>query len=1320
MAAVYEVLDESTGETLALKRLLPERLEGRSGALGLQREYDTLVRLSHPLIIRAFDYGVDGRLPFYTMERLRGESVSGQGALPWRDAAALVRDVASALALVHSRKLVHRDVSSRNVCRTVDGRAKLLDFGALTPMGPPRDVVGTPPFLCPESLELLPLDARADLFSLGALAYYLLTGRHSYPARGIAELGEAWKRAVLPPSASAPEVPPSLDALVMALIDLNPRARPASAAEVFDRLTSIAELPPGEAPETARAYFLSPNLVARAYGTRAFRRQLLRAERGQGGSLLVESPRGGGRSRFLSNVLLEAKLRGAIVLSADARVRPEPLGVARSLVESLRDSEPALLDEAMAADPSLAQALASAPLAPDDARRNDPENLVPAIERVARFVVDLTRSRPVVVGVDDLDACDGPSAAVVHAIADAASSKALLVIATSPAGARAVPSERLRSAGASLVLSPLKPDDTRELLSSVFGEVSHLSEVSEWVHGFSQGLPRAAMELAQHLVDTGVARYAEGTWSLPPQFDGSHLPKSVDEALDARILALGAGARRIAQALSLVGEHDPLVASEYPAIVGEADAPELFSHLNELVSASVLADHGDSYAFVNASVRAAVRRSIRAEELPLLHVRIAKAYRAGARPVAAIAAHHLWNSGAAAEAFELLVQELGEQTDYLSRGIGFLRTPEGAETLEALYEWACANAVAPADLAIVSRGVLQVASIGGARLEKYGPLILDQLRRDSGLADIGQHAAIEDPLLRIQACVSAAYARYLEDPGRETRLDPVAAIQHLATASALVLGVYARRADPAGAAGLAELVGPLRPLSPALEVIGKLVSLAASSLRGHETRQARVEVVEQTAAPVTGIDELSRIGIHLLSIYYLALEDTTQGLLVDDARLLLLDTSASYAPLAWQVRMLREYYRGDEAKAEEFRKRRDAALTGRFDVDGHLDLSFLYEASAYGTLGNLMALKRLVPAVEVLARTRPGWQPHYRLAAGNCHFLRGDHARAIAEYETGLATPGIDHHAGGILLTIRLLRALVAAGKGAEAMGRGEEALRRFRDQPIILLYRDQLELAVAGAEAAVGERAAALDHARTALSRADGRGVRGATLVDLLVWAALVAHHAGDTAWREELTRRVGELAARTGSSVFAKHHSRLLALRASAKFESVAASVGVHAPENVFTLLVEGVRSELERCKGPEARAQCALRILLEHAGARSGFLYLQGSDGLTCVAAIPETSPPRSLDERVNEWVTTVFDSDDESHTESVEASPAAAAKPSLAFVEIVTSLEEDVVLAGVAALEPSRRALTSVPRDVLMALGEGLVRAGDAMGRTIQDA
>jgi len=151
----------------------------------------SLSQLAHPRIIEVYDYGLERRSPYYTMELLDGEDLRERGKLPWREACALLRDVASSLAIIHSRGLVHRDVSARNVRCTSDGRAKLIDFGAMAPSGVSHRLVGTAPFVPPEALQLQALDGRADLYSLGALAYWTLAGRYAYPAHAFERLRNA-------------------------------------------------------------------------------------------------------------------------------------------------------------------------------------------------------------------------------------------------------------------------------------------------------------------------------------------------------------------------------------------------------------------------------------------------------------------------------------------------------------------------------------------------------------------------------------------------------------------------------------------------------------------------------------------------------------------------------------------------------------------------------------------------------------------------------------------------------------------------------------------------------------------------------------------------------------------------------------------------------------------------------------------------------------------------------------------------------------------------------------------------------------------------
>src|SRR5689334_16520142 len=182
MARVYHVVDTVSGREVALKQLLAGDDPQRDALVSsFEAEFNALAQLSHPRVIEVHDYGLAEGSPFYTMELLDGGDLGARAPMPWREASALIYDVCSSLALLHSRRFVHRDIGPRNIRCTHDGRAKLIDFGTMAPMGVCRLVAGTPAFVAPEVVHRSALDGRSDLFSLGATLYYALTKRSPFP-----------------------------------------------------------------------------------------------------------------------------------------------------------------------------------------------------------------------------------------------------------------------------------------------------------------------------------------------------------------------------------------------------------------------------------------------------------------------------------------------------------------------------------------------------------------------------------------------------------------------------------------------------------------------------------------------------------------------------------------------------------------------------------------------------------------------------------------------------------------------------------------------------------------------------------------------------------------------------------------------------------------------------------------------------------------------------------------------------------------------------------------------------------------------------------
>jgi serine/threonine-protein kinase len=1180
-AEVYEVADPATEQRLALKRLVPSDAGADFAEVMLAREYNALVQLSHPLIIRAFDYGKDAGVAYYTMELLSGKNLRRLAPLGWREACELLRDVASALAIVHSRRLVHRDVTTRNICRVADGHAKLLDFGALTPMGPIRDQVGTPPFVPPEAMDEQRLDGRADLYALGAVLYFVLTGVHAYPASSFRELGNVWRLPVSPPSAARPDVPPALDELVLSLLSLSRTARPQSAAEVFQRLTAIADLPSGERPEVAQAYLSTPSLVGREPALERVQKQLDRLKLGKGGALLVEGNRGLGRSRLLGACLLEAKLRGFLTLRTVGRdANTGPFQALRSLARELSIADAALFREATAEDDEFLQAFIANRACSSD------ENWQRDALRLANFFAGVARKTPLVVAVDDVDAADDLSLGALYLLSKRARRVPLLLVYTSTPEARRTATKALRRATSSVTLEAFTQAETRVLVSTLFGAAPHVEGLAEWMHRLTDGNPGRALELAQHLVDRGVATYQEGAWALPASMEGLGLPETIDQALEARLCAMSPGARALAQILALTSEHEPLLVTDYASLSEGANLAPLFEALNELIAGSILVSAGAAYLFAHQELLQVARRSVPEDGLTALHRRLAHAYGSGSGRGTVLVVYHLYHAGDLVAAFHAAVAAITQRIDQNARGSALARSPDWSKIAESLFVWGIANGMQRRDLVLLGRSLLQLASVVNVELARHAALIFEPLRRETGLVHWDDLAGVVDPTERMQRCLALAYEEWERTPESERGLDPRQAITELATSAAMLVGVYSRESDAKGAAEIVALLEPLRTMAPAVDVIAQVVELAERAMRGLDVTAQRHRVFERVSEPVPGLDDLSRQGMRFVMLYYLALEGANHGHDGAAERVTPLDQYPHFAPLAWQVRMLSHLFRGEDERADEARRRRDAAAIGRADVDRHFDVSVIYEASASSMLGDLLPLERSLSVITERAKRSPGWAPYHHAFRGNHHALRGETARALEEHEQAVALvprPGV--HAAWAYCINCLAGSLVESERAEEAVALVQQAIVDAKSVDVVPHVRAQLEMSLAVARASLGESAEATELARRAVEGMLACGTKGVILLDHYAKQALVAVKAGDAEAFQSARSNIESMSGFTRSAAFAAKHEYLLRqARMTATIASTPAPADLASSKESHTTIAVGVRSPQKNCNGTD----------------------------------------------------------------------------------------------------------------------------------------
>ena len=258
MGVVYEAHDPALTRDVALKVIQPFALADESARETFEKRFLSEARisgrLSHPGIVVVHDVGRDqetGAL-YIALERLRGRTLAAitdaGRPLEWRQAVRIVAGVARALDHAHAQGVVHRDMKPANVMVLETGEPKLMDFGVATleearvRLTAPGDFLGTPLYMAPEQALGEPVDRRTDLFSLGAIAFTLLTGRPPFEGANMAQVvARVVKDDPPPPSSLVPGIPEKVDRILGRAMAKVPADRYQDARSMAEDLEAVLE-----------------------------------------------------------------------------------------------------------------------------------------------------------------------------------------------------------------------------------------------------------------------------------------------------------------------------------------------------------------------------------------------------------------------------------------------------------------------------------------------------------------------------------------------------------------------------------------------------------------------------------------------------------------------------------------------------------------------------------------------------------------------------------------------------------------------------------------------------------------------------------------------------------------------------------------------------------------------------------------------------------------------------------------------------------------------------------------------------------------------
>jgi hypothetical protein len=1325
VAYVYEATEIATGRRLALKRLHTQsdpHKQRRNEQL-FEREYHALSQLAHPRIVEVYDFGIDEAGPFYTMELLDGGDLQELAPLPWRTACAIARDVCSALSLLHSRRLVHRDVSPRNVRRTQAGLAKLLDFGAMAPIGPNKLVVGTPPCCAPESVNLQALDGRTDLYALGATLYYMLLGRHAYVARQFPMLHEAWQNGFTRPSVLIPEIPEALDALILDLLRLEPDARPASAAEVLQRLSAIDGESQTEQLGVAQAYLSLPTLVGREHPLSRVRRKLERCATGRGTTLVIEGSSGVGRTRFLDTCLLDATLLGLTTARADADdAFAGDYGVLRALARQLITVLPAsALQAARPFLPVLRQFI------PELREPGDPETSE-LLERAPRpqlraavhgWFSALSRTKPLLVAVDDFQRIDEPSAALLSLLAQD-TTDALCLLLSSESGARCafpLAHKLLLETAVHVPLENLSRDESEILLKSLFGEVPNSGTFAHRLHELAGGNPRDLMRLSQHLVDREVVRYESGAWSVALRIDAADLPSSMAQALRAHLDTLSDSARELASAFALCPDQG-FVFEECAQLREQSAAPLLLADLDELVRADIVRRAEDRFMLSQphwapplcASLPDDLERTLQARLARMLENR-GETFRAG---------QHWLRAGDYPRALSVLVAHAAESQEHTARSAEAFY--HYARTLPVDWFETFAQALTLCDVlgrpmrdAFILRGRLAgILPAFSAPDASQLSILLTQLKHYSGIEDWEALDASLEPVARLQAALQRANERDAAASEHERVVDPSAARRFLMRAVSSATGVVVASLDLPFLRSL-PVLAPFALISPGFAIMSQLLEGidARYTGRGERARKIYLEVLAHVEGPDHGLDGSYALIMRLRVMTALGVMDACMGL---DSALMWAERTAAhpeYQLNAVQTRMLHHLYQGDLRAADQCKKQAERLRLQTLQLydSSHL----LWELAAYSIAGDLTRMRYAIEELAPLAEHYDAWLAVRHFASADYDRIRRDSTQALTKIQLalGLAKPGM-HPLWASMATTHV-HALLDLGRSTEALLIAEayvatagSAGLRYNAEPLWLA----LGLCQADADPSSAERTV-----DAVITRFRAQDVGGVPLGLAYETRARVALLNGD----EEAYARYAALCR----ELYCRHKNPALLAKYQRLHQEAEKNHGFYAGDASFTpdsyATYTGVRvvAALEYCKGVAQRAKLALTILARQSGASAGYLFTLGASGFELTAAVGGEAPSQALLESAGEYLAAHMQRrpDDTTSTDS-DAQDAAASLASTIIAEGRTyrtvllshNTDSHVAVMGVAILAVAASGAFTYPAQVANAISRFWAECG----------
>ena len=653
---VYLVHDKVLDRDVAFALIKTEKLDDASRTR-VSREAQVMGRLGdHPNIMTIHDMGDHEGQPYIVIPVMPGGDVESliekapEHRLPIEQAVGIAKAVCRGLEFAHSKGIIHRDIKPSNVWLSTDGTTKIGDFGLavavdFSRLTQPGMMVGTVTYMPPEQAMGGKVTNKADLYSLGAMLYEMVTGCPPFVGDdSIAIIGQHINTPPVSPTWHRADLPPALETLILQLLEKDPEKRPESAAVVLQALEAIEA---GKVKkEPSKEASVENPLYRRVFVGREPELKQLQsafdgAMSGQGALRVVTGEPGIGKTALCEQLATYVTLRGGRTLVGHCYEAGSLSLPYLAFVEALRSY--VLSREAKDLREELGSGAADVARIISEIRerlkiklrpQKDPEEeRYRLLQAVTGFLSNAANVQPMMVVLEDLHDADKGTLEMLTHVSRNLTGARLLMVGTyrdvevdrsHPLSAALAELRRVSTYGR-VLLRGLNADEVRRMLESITRE-SVPWGLAEAVHRQTEGNPLFVQEVVRYLVEEGLIARKEGRWRLTKDTPlEMSIPEGLRDVIGKRLSLLSLECNQLLAVASVIGREFALETLNAVAGINE----DVFVNaLKEAVRLSVLEEHSQRgvvrYRFTHAFFRQTLYEEMIAPQRLKLHQQVAR------------------------------------------------------------------------------------------------------------------------------------------------------------------------------------------------------------------------------------------------------------------------------------------------------------------------------------------------------------------------------------------------------------------------------------------------------------------------------------------------------------------------------------------------------------------------------------------------------------------------------------------------------------------------------------------------------------------------